>query len=132
MDSIMPRDTRSDPSELLMTMIRDIGGDVKKLGDLAARNDESLKGIWREIRDDVKPSIRELAKEQRSLFSDHQDQCPALQAFFVRASSKDTPSKPFKSIVPRNGNRVIWYWFTGVGVALGTAAVIVLKKLGLF
>jgi len=126
-----PRDTRSDPSELLSGLLRDIGTDVKKLGDLASRHDESLKGLWREVRDEIKPSIRELGKEQRELFSDHQEQCPALKAFYTKASSKDTPIKPFHSIIPRNDHRMVWYLFTGIGVTAATV-IILLKKFGIF
>jgi hypothetical protein len=127
-----PRDTRSDPSELLSGLLRDIGTDVKKLGDLASRHDESLKGLWREVRDEIKPSIRELVKEQRELFSDHQEQCPALQAFYTKAS-KDTPVRPFRSIQPSsaNGHKALIYLATGLGV-IATTIIVLLKKLGIF
>ena len=122
----MPKDDTSKPPQSMAQDMRDIR-------DAMIRMDESSKGVWHVLNEDVKPVLKDLPETITSAITRHQSDCPARTVFMAKVTqpSNAPPRAPSNNgfsfpRVPRN----LIYFCVGLGI-LVTTVIIGLKYLGI-
>jgi len=100
----VPRINRSEDHELLpecsaafagldttlKTVTRELRGvrkDVQEMGKVQASQATSIKGVWHEIRDEIRPDLRDLPGKIKSDFDTHSRDCPARRRAMRKAET---------------------------------------------
>lgn len=126
--------------KMLENSLREMIKDLKSVTESSIRTEESLKGMWHELRDQ-----KALLNGLPDKFTEQAETCPARRAFFAKAAA---PSVSPRSDSGSNGlalsdsggrgeytaihvPRKVVYFFLGLGISLG-AACYVLFKFGVF
>ena len=72
----------------LKTVTREMRGvrtDVQEIGRTQAAQAESMKGLWHEIRDEIRPDLRALPEKIANDFEIHSRNCPARRRAMKKA-----------------------------------------------
>jgi len=117
--------------DMLTETLRDLGKDMKAVSESNTRMVESTKSLWHEVRDNLRPEIRELSGEVRNILTEsdldrHSTNCPARIHYMRKAQTTEPSSGLDFSKLPKG-----FYLFMGIGVVIGVAFFVV-YKLGIF
>jgi hypothetical protein len=109
---------------VIQVALQQIATDVRALRDATIRHDEALRGVWHELRDNLRVDVRALSDALPDHLRAHQADCPARQAALQRLQRPPAAGGPR---LPRG----LWYLCCGLGVVVATAAYL-LSHFGVF
>ncbi len=72
---------------MVNTEIRGLRDDVQEMGRSQSSLDTSTKGLWHEIRDELRPDVKELPDRIAGAVNGHATDCPARRRAMKRAES---------------------------------------------
>lgn len=72
--------------------MRNVAAELKTTREMQIRQEESTKGLWAELRNDVIPELKKLPSEARAALDAHKAECPALQKAMARARGEAVPA----------------------------------------
>lgn len=117
------------------------GEKVTILGERIARQEETTRGLWHELRDDVHPALRDLPNAIRDAVKTHADDCLSRKRTVAKAS-RTSHTPPRGSRRPTEPKNVLgiptvtlfkWLLYLGLligGIIAGSTGSIVLGSRG--
>ena len=95
-----PHEMRADCSATFGTLtatLRTVSSEMKavrseviEIGRSQAAQEQSTRGLWHEVRDEINPSLKELPQRVVSAVGSHEENCPARRKAMRRAETSDS------------------------------------------